>query len=145
MCKAKKDDLVKVPVGISGYYAARSVDSMKLSNLATEVNPGLAMLGSDRFTELYLKTDSDNIYRVIKKEGRWVLQNSRGGKKHDYCFKEAELHYSEVSLDKPFYYGDGGRTTKIKEIVAVSATRVYIKLNVAVSNIVSQFKENFRG
>lgn len=70
-----ENQLLKVQTKSQGWNAARSVASMKLSNVATEVNSFVVMLGSDKFTEIYLKTESGNIYRVIRAvSGSWVLE-----------------------------------------------------------------------
>lgn len=140
-----KDELVKVPASTHGHFnAARSVSAMKLSNLATEVNPYLAMLGSDKFTEMYIKTASGNIYRIKKeKHLGWVLQNMRKSNTN-YVFAQTELHYSEVSLGKSFYYGNGGKTSEVTEIIAVCTGKMYGNLRAPISEIPKKFKQIFK-
>lgn len=133
-----KNDLMKVQAEIGGWNIARSVHEIPLSNIATLVNPMIAMLGSDKFTQIYFRTASNNIYRIVQKNNKWILENINH--RTMYEFTITELHYSRLTLEKQFFYGNGNQTSPIVEIIAVCTERVYREFDAPVSNIKSIFK-----
>lgn len=123
------EELFKLPSKHGGFHLARSFDEFGLGSLE-RLNPLAAMLGGDRFTEVYIKTESGNIYRIHKnKSERWLLSNSRNGGVSPHELTDGEILYGRLSVGAQFFFGRGGRTSRIKQIVCFNGNRVYGKLD----------------
>lgn len=92
-----------------------------LSNLTA------AMLGNDKYTEVYIETLSGNTYMLKENmdSGMWELVN---GKTHVVSeIDRKELEGGILELGQPFRFGTIGTTTPLTKITAINANRQYTK------------------
>lgn len=87
-----------------------------------------AILGGDKFREVYFRTDSGNIY-LLTEHGVLVNKNEcqRRGEQVGYEMSEDEMRAMEkvnLTVGEPFRYGDSHTTTRIVEIIP-RTNRVY--------------------
>lgn len=123
-------------------FDCSAVEFTKEFNLEDVLKPSKQM-GNDRFTEVYLETESGNIYalrqlkspdfshtgdlEISNKQEKWYLYN---GKEHKNRGRESfdpkkDLKDPLIKIGEPFKYGEGGTTTRITKITAVAGDRIY--------------------
>jgi hypothetical protein len=124
--KKEGADQVKPPVMVSvdaTHLGNQYTGKGTAFNLANIFSPE-PMLGADKYTRVYFRTESGNIYALnnqgqlingnkSKEQGTWL------GSQLDP--KQAEN--SAIEIGKPFRYGEQGETEKVTEIVAVTDRR----------------------
>lgn len=146
----EKTELLKVTpksghIGV--YHIARSFENFNLVSLRSDLSSMTAMLGGDRFTEVYFRTKSGNIYKIFQEKnefsqsGKWVLinKNNPGVK---YYPNDGEMYYANLRINEKFYYGNGGYTSEVSEIVCVNSERIYPNISYAKDAvIVKNFEE----
>jgi hypothetical protein len=90
-------------------YSACEVPSIKLSLLACEVENKNALLFGGH---IFFETNSSHLYRIVKETvsstttKAWTI--GRGGfyaERSKFFLSPAEIEYSLLQVDKPFYYG----------------------------------------
>lgn len=139
---------------VDGKYLGRELNEFKLRSLSGA--SGGAYLGADAFTQVFLETDSGNIYLIYKPKtddpieaewlsGNWVIANGRSS--HDGQLIGSEMsdltvENAEVKVGEPFSYIDG-TTTPITKITAVITDRVKmggLKYDAEPSDIVNKWR-----
>jgi hypothetical protein len=87
-----------------------------------------SQLGSDQFSRLYLRTQSGNIYRIDKFQGKVRIINANESKrKHELLgqmVKPEELMESKITVGQPATLAGSLVTTPVTEIVASSEKTV---------------------
>jgi len=136
---------------IGGHYVARSFEQFNFLSLRSDLSSLAAMLGGDKFTEVYIKTKSGNIYKMFPEKNefgqpeKWVLVN-KNKPTAKYYPTDAEMYYGFVKLNEKFYYGNGGYTNEISEIVCVNSGRIHLAIDTAPEAvIVQQFNTALKG
>ncbi len=148
----QKSTLLKVTPeksNIRGHYIARSFEQFNFISLRSDLSSLTAMLGGDKFTEVYFKTKSENIYKVFQERNeygqpeKWVLIN-KNNPTVKYYLTDAEMYYGLVELNKKYYYGYG-YTTEVSQIVCVNSGRIHSSIGLEPeATIVQQFNVSFR-
>lgn len=112
-----------------GCYVAVSVEKFNLIWLRFDLNQDVAMFANDKFTEVYFRTSSGNIYKIFQENNnlgnpdKWVLVN-KNNSKYKYYFVDAEMFYGWLKLNNIFYYGNNGCTSEVIEIVCVKSDQI---------------------
>lgn len=112
------------------HYTASSFDKFSLVSLRGDLSNLSAMLGGDAFTEVYFKTESGNIYKFFREKDeyghptKWALVK-KDNLNTKYYPTDAEMYYGFLQLQEQFYYGTGGYSSKVVEIICVNSSRVY--------------------
>jgi len=118
------EQAVKKPVIFSidehhlGHEIRNPNDSFALANMFSQ---DAKLLGGDRFTKVYFRTESENIY-MLNSKGRLLNGNEskRSGKIVSEDLDVKELEKQKLTIGVPFEYEGGGHTTRITEIVPVT-------------------------
>lgn len=100
--------------------------SFRLSNIFSQE---AQQLGSDKFTSVYFRTQTGNIYRLDEFDYKARLINAKESRKRGSIFSVElspdVLKKQKIIVGEPFaYYGNQGKTTRIVEIVPATS-RVY--------------------
>ena len=102
-------------------------------------------LGADRYTEVYFRTESGNIYRL---DGRGVLINSNQSRLSGTIaatrLDPRDFQQKRLAVGEKFDYGSGAITTRIVEIVAstsrhYSQTYIYNATNGIGNTVLKEF------
>lgn len=136
---------------IGGHYVARSFEQFNFLSLRSDLSSLSAMLGGDKFTEVYIKTKSGNIYKIFQERNefdqpeKWVLVN-KNYPTAKYYPTDAEMYYGFAKLNEKLYYGNGGYTTEVSEIVCVNSGRIHLAIATAPeATLVQQFNTALKG
>ncbi len=125
MTLPKEPVLVIVDGNHLGHEMKNRGDEFNLKNV---FSPESAILGGDRFSEVYIRTDSENIYFLDDQHDHAELTNRnvslKTGNRDIVNLEREELAKRTLKVGEPFIYGKGGTTTNITEIVATNR-RVY--------------------
>ncbi len=95
--------------------------SFKSYDLKFTFGKGVSQMGNDRFSEVYFRTHSGNIYR-LDSEGRLIDSRSsrEKGKVIKYDLPADMLAEQRIDLGSRFLFGHG-RTSSITEIVCATS------------------------
>jgi hypothetical protein len=123
-----------------GQQYTREGSTFSLSDL---VGRGRQMLGADRFTKVYIRTASGNIY-MLNEQGHLYNANEckRAGQLVSTPLPRDELAERSLVVGEPFIFGTGGKTTEISEIVA-SPSRRYSNIEALSGGRVSTIRKDF--
>jgi hypothetical protein len=117
-----------------GCYVAKSVGKFDLIWLRFDLNSVAAMFENSKFTEVYFRTSSGNIYKIFQEKDnlghpdKWALVN-KNNPKYKYYFVDAEMFYGWLKLDSMFYYGNNGCTSEVTEIVCVKSDQIRFNIS----------------
>ncbi len=115
------------PSMLSAHVGHEYREPCQTLRLESILKDGIGAHGGDPFREAYFRTESGNIYRVVR-GGLFNCNESRhhgSPVRHDIDNKV--LVTQQLAVGEPFRYERGGQTTPITEIVATSTLlgRVY--------------------
>ncbi len=92
---------------------------------------GAALLGGDKFTGVYLKTSSGNMYWIRENRDNLtgeIVNANESRKAHGrldvISVESPELAKLKITVGEPFKYGNG-TTTNVTEITAINDGRIY--------------------
>lgn len=117
-----EDANTSVIVSLDKNHLGHEIKDQKGSfNLSNIFSQDAKNLGSDRFTKVYFRTDSGNIY-MLDSQGR-LLNGRESGKRGEqvgFQLDGQKIEKAKLVVGEPFRYGDGGSTARIVEIVPVT-------------------------
>ena len=133
-----------------GNYYARSFQEFPLQNLRGDLNPFVEFFGDDKFTDVYIRTESGDIYRIFQKEilfstsHNWIAVNA-SNPEFIYTFKDIEMYLDKIKVGQNFICGNH-HSTPVVEIVCVNMNKVRMNIsNFKEAEIVKNFEELSKG
>ena len=134
-----------------GHFIAHSFGEFCLQLMSSDLSLFAKMLGEEKFTDVYFKTSSGNIYWIFSEKDytlsvtSWFLL-SKSNQSFVYSLKEKEMYFGFLKVGSSFFYGDCYATTGIMEIVCVNKSKLHFNISSAPEAIiVKQFEGEIRG
>lgn len=130
--------------GQQGHEIKDAGDSFDLANM---FSADAGILGADKFSEVYFRTSSGNLY-VLNDYG--VLVDAKESQRRGSPFAQEVpielLEKQKLEIGKSFHYGAGGNTTRVTEIVPTNR-RIYHGANESLkkNNIKTDFTDRVPG
>lgn len=129
-----------------GCYMAYPFEEFCLQMLRPDINCFVKTLGNWKFTDVYFRTKSSNIYRIYNDESLpnikndWILINIHSPG-FVYYFNYNEMCYGRVQIHRSFHFGNYYLTTEVLEIVCVNNKRRYKNIqNAPNATLVEEFE-----
>ena len=134
--KGNKTKVMKVTQDESfhtGNYYACSFEDFSLVIVREDLNPFIDMFGNEKFTDIYFRTISGNIYRIFQRDvdfkrfHNWIIASS-----HDpeliYTFTDEDMFLGRIKIRERFSFGNN-LSAEVTEIVCVN--RNITRLNIS--------------
>lgn len=133
-----------------GYYYAYSFEYFPLKIVREDLNPFVDIFGDEKFTDIYFKTISGNIYRIFQKDvafkrfHNWIMVSSYKPELI-YTFTDEEMYIGCIKIGERFSYGNN-LSSEVAEITCVNKniTRLNIS-NAPEALIVGNFEDVVKG
>jgi hypothetical protein len=120
---------------------AKSFNEFATISLRSDLSNLTAMLGNDKFTEIYFRTEYGNIYKIYQNlEKKWILSHKKNPK-YEYQLIDAEMYYGRIRTGEMFFYGNGNHSSNVIEIICVNTSKLYNMINLPEAKIYYEYND----